>query len=293
MIKGWIIRSVFMLPVLLFASGWLWSGTHRGLVEYHDTKHDGRGFTCWSENGVTAVYFDYGLGKPSGWRGGVEPSTPASYWPTTASLRSHLGFGWVHHASTSYSFYAVAMPYWLLILASAGVWVLVWRKTRPATRGRERRQRRALTHDEMSRLLAVNASRRVVYLAAVQTGLRRAELESLRWDDVHLEAARPFLTARASTTKNHLRAHIFLRDDLAAALRAILPPSSDGAGAVFEGRIPDMPTFKADLATAGIPRKDAMGRVVDFHALRHTLATNLANAKVGPQRAMEIMRHSE
>jgi hypothetical protein len=51
--------------------------------------------------------------------------------------------------------------------------------------------------------------------------------------------------------------------------------------------------LKVDLTVAGIPYQDDQGRVADFHALRHTLATNLANAGVPRRVAMEMMRHSD
>ncbi len=54
-----------------------------------------------------------------------------------------------------------------------------------------------------------------------------------------------------------------------------------------------MKTFRKDLEAAGIAASDGQGRRVDFHALRHTLATNLARAGVSPRVAMEMMRHSD
>ncbi len=90
---------------------------------------------------------------------------------------------------------------------------------RVETRGKEKRVRRALTDAEVGRLLGVSASRRTVYLTALLTGLRRKELRSLQWGDVHLDAPQPFLSVRASTTKNRLVATIWLRDDLAGELR--------------------------------------------------------------------------
>ena len=151
-----------------------------------------------------------------------------------------------------------------------------------------RRQRRALTDQEVQCLLQVTpAPRRTVYLAALLTGLRRAELEQLRWSDVHLDSPKPYLDVRASTTKNGQRAIIWLRDDLATTLRS-LDQSGD---AVFT--VPDMDVFKADLASAEIAEKDKQGRIVDFHCLRHTLATNLGRAGVSVQTAMQVMRHSD
>jgi integrase len=61
---------------------------------------------------------------------------------------------------------------------------------------------RALSDDEMGRLLAVSGERKTVYLMAVYTGLRHGELAALKWSDLHLEAETPFIKVRASTTKN-------------------------------------------------------------------------------------------
>jgi hypothetical protein len=52
-------------------------------------------------------------------------------------------------------------------------------------------------------------------------------------------------------------------------------------------------TFRRDLADAGIPFLDELGRRVDFHALRYTFNTNLQVAGVSPRVVMELMRHSD
>ncbi len=70
------------------------------------------------------------------------------------------------------------------------------------TKGRERRLRRAMTDDEIVRLLRASPKHKPVYLTAILTGLRRGELKSLQWADVHLNQTPPFLSVRASTTKN-------------------------------------------------------------------------------------------
>src|SRR5438093_6090677 len=69
------------------------------------------------------------------------------------------------------------------------------------------------------------------------------------------------------TTKNHLAADLLLRDDLAAELRAIEPAGERETASVLADRLPDMETFRLDLAAAKIAEADARGRVVDFHAL--------------------------
>ena len=52
-------------------------------------------------------------------------------------------------------------------------------------------------------------------------------------------------------------------------------------------------TFRRDLKRAGIEVLDALGRKVDFHALRKTFATRLAVKGVPQRFAQELMRHSD
>ena len=159
-------------------------------------------------------------------------------------------------------------------------------------RGLERRKRRALSADEVKRLLAVADQRAVVYIFALLTGLRRSEIAALIWADVHLDVPRPYLIARASCTKNRRDAILGLHRDLLSLLRSVRPPRALPSDPVFP-RVPSMYWLKKDLAAAGIPYKDVLGRQADFHALRHTFGTNLSLAGVLPRVAMELMRHSD
>jgi integrase len=61
------------------------------------------------------------------------------------------------------------------------------------------------------------------YLAAVNTGLRRKELASVQWGDMHLDADRPFILVRSATTKNRKGYKIYLRSQLARLLVEIKP----------------------------------------------------------------------
>ena len=153
--------------------------------------------------------------------------------------------------------------------------------------------RRALSDQEAASLLAVAGSRKAAYLVALGTGLRRAELDGLQWGDVHLDAVKPFLSVRASTTKNGKSAVLWLRSDLVDELRKIQPAEVAVSAPVFAGGVPSMEQFRADLAAAEIAEKDGQGRRLVFHSLRHTLATNLARAGVAPRIAQELMRHSD
>jgi hypothetical protein len=50
--------------------------------------------------------------------------------------------------------------------------------------------------------------------------------------------------------------------------------------------------IRIDLTAADVEYEDDRGRVVDFHALRHTFITNLARAGVHPRNAQALARHS-
>jgi integrase len=160
------------------------------------------------------------------------------------------------------------------------------------TNGRQVRLRRALTTDEMRRLMTIADWRLPMYLTAYHTGLRRGELQALTWDDLNLDPSNPSVTIRASTSKNRKKAILPLHRDVVATLRANRPAEALPGEPVFRN-LYRMDKFKQDLEAAGIPYKDSQGRYLDFHSFRHTMCTNLANAGVGMRTAMELMRHSD
>jgi len=160
------------------------------------------------------------------------------------------------------------------------------------TQGGETRQRRAFSDDEMQRLLAVKSPYRAIYLLAVYTGLRRSEMEKLKWSDVHLDGGAPFISVRATTTKNHKPAVLRLHADVVVALRELKQHGVGDGVLVFE-RIPRIKRFRNDLKRAGIAYVDAQGQVADIHSLRKTFCTNLARHGVPSRVAMDLMRHSD
>ena len=118
-------------------------------------------------------------------------------------------------------------------------------------RGKETRLRRALSVEEMRRLIEVAGERKLAYLLAAHTGLRRSELEALEWGDVCLDSPQPFLRVRASTTKNHKAATLPLHSDLVELLRQRKEQSGTIAEKVI-ARCPTVAALKADLKAAGI-----------------------------------------
>jgi integrase len=124
-------------------------------------------------------------------------------------------------------------------------------------------------------------------------------LEELQWGDIHLDEEKPYILARAATTKNRQDARLSIRPELLDTLRAMRPEHARENGLVF-GMVLDVEgghklrRFRHDLKAAGIAYKDDQGRVADFHALsRVTPNTHMGQQGVGERVRQEFMRHSD
>jgi len=118
-------------------------------------------------------------------------------------------------------------------------------------------------------------------------------LQQVVWGDLHLDHERPHVIVRASTTKNRKDALLPLHPQLLAELKAIQTNETKAEDFVFSQHGHPDRRIQIDLAAAGIPKIDAMGRKLDFHALRYTFATKLASSGVSQRLAQELMRHSD
>jgi integrase len=174
-------------------------------------------------------------------------------------------------------------------------------------RVKDARPRRGLDDDEVVRLVESTAKgpvrnhvsgfdRAVLYLVAIESGLRTRELQSLRvrdfdFDERKPEAFRtPAVRLGAEFAKNREPVEQALRRDRAEQLRAYLAgkgPDERALNVPPNNRTADM--IRADLKAAGIEADD--GKIC-FHSLRHTLATILDRSGVSLKTAMAIMRHS-
>src|ERR1700677_2649917 len=163
-----------------------------------------------------------------------------------------------------------------------------------ATNGEQVKPRRAFTDEEMGKLLNVAGERKIVYLLAVETGLRNGEVRALRVGDVILDDGEARIEARASTTKNGKAAIIPLRGGLVQLLREHIAAHAMSPGdSLFGGVFWKRRQFRYDLKAAKIPLVDKNGLRVDFHSLRHTFCTNLQRSGTGQRVLMELMRHSD
>ncbi len=155
-----------------------------------------------------------------------------------------------------------------------------------------RRQRRALTEDEVTSLLAVVPSvHQLTYRMILSTGLRRDELKQLQWADVKLNAPMPHIQLRAETTKAKRADVLPLRADLVELLAAHRGEAGDDDRVIRA--MPTMNVHRGYLAKAGIAYVDDRKRRADFHALRHTYGSLLAKAGIAPRVAMSLMRHTD
>jgi hypothetical protein len=155
-----------------------------------------------------------------------------------------------------------------------------------------RRARRALSVDELHAFLAVvKPMHQLAYRVLLSTGLRRAELAALVWGDVKLNAPRPFIQLRASTTKAGRADVLPVRQDLADELRAARGDAGDADHVVRA--VPGMDTHKDYLTKAKIAYVDDQGRRADVHAMRHSYGSMIAKAGIAPRVAMSLMRHTD
>ena len=171
--------------------------------------------------------------------------------------------------------------------------------------------RRALMADEARRLLGAarngdtflgmtGLERGMLYRAAMETGLRWNELRSLTRASFNLDADSPTVKVAAAYSKRRREDELPLRRDTADLLKDYLA-----------ARLPAAPAFpmpasdkgakmvKHDLSATGepdlnaVPYEDETGRIVDFHALRHSFITSLSAAGVHPKTAQVLARHSD
>jgi integrase len=191
----------------------------------------------------------------------------------------------------------------------------------------KRRERRALTIDEMDRLLLsslerptrelvekdpspageqldaagrLGRERALTYRLLYESAARAGELRRVRWCDVDLSGDEDMpgaLVIKARVSKAKVRDETIpirpaLKRDL-IAWRAENPEAA-ATDPVVNIPVKPMPIFKKDLAAAKPPIPYCLdGRYADMHALRHATASHLAASGVPAKAAQTFMRHSD
>jgi integrase len=148
---------------------------------------------------------------------------------------------------------------------------------------------RILTRDEEDRLLAVCVDRRAhlrtLLIAALDTGMRRGELFSLKWSDINLETR--LIRVRATTTKTMRGRTIGMTERVAKELNLLWDKSPQLLDHLVFG-ITD--TVKTSFAGAC---RDAEIDNFRFHDCRHTAITRMIQAGMPPLQVMKISGHTQ
>ncbi len=142
--------------------------------------------------------------------------------------------------------------------------------------------------------------RALVYACLIYTGLRKSELASLAIGQVVLDTETAHFVLNAADEKARRGARLPLHPQLATGIRFWIEERTKLEGGELCEDVPlfYVPTgldriFNRDLELAGIAKRDALGRVVDVHSLRHCHASLLAQSGVAPAVAQKSMRHSD
>ena len=135
-------------------------------------------------------------------------------------------------------------------------------------------------------------NRDLLYLLPVSTGLRFSELKSLTPQSFDLDDDPPTVAVEASYSKHRRRDVQPLPAETAEILRPLISNTLPN-----NPLWPNLPSKMAqviafDLKAADIPVYDDAGRVVDFHALRHTFITRLTRSGITPKVTQVLARHS-
>ncbi|HZL37322.1 MAG TPA: tyrosine-type recombinase/integrase [Tepidisphaeraceae bacterium] len=158
------------------------------------------------------------------------------------------------------------------------------------TKGHETRHRRALTLDEAKALIekTPDAHRRTLYLFALRTGFRRAECESMT--PASFDFAKRTVKVNAADAKYKGEHQILpMHPALVGPLQALCKGKARDAAifAVPRKQIA-VSVLHADCAVAGVDTRE-----IDFHALRHSFITHLADQNIRPEVLMKLARHRD
>jgi len=198
---------------------------------------------------------------------------------------------------------------------------------KPNPNSDRRHERRMLLPDEWKWLRAVlsnsemrfnmtSSERLLLYSVAIETGLRSGELRALTGKSIFADDAKPYILAKAGTTKNQKTARQYICGQLAKDLKSHIRRKAPNA-AVF--RLPHetemAAMLRADLGDARLlwlhemkkcdpgnhvqrqqtdflEAKSHDGELIDFHSLRHTCGAWIAKTGAHAKVVQSIMRHA-
>jgi integrase len=150
---------------------------------------------------------------------------------------------------------------------------------------RERRTRRQVLSVAEEQMLLAHARNhlRTMIIAALDTGMRRGEITSQRWEDI--DFSRKLVSVTRSKTPEGESREIPLTE----RLYKLLLENRRDRGLIVDYKGQPIRTVKRTWATA---LRNAKLRPVRFHDLRHTFNTRLMEAGVLQEIRMALMGHS-
>lgn len=164
-------------------------------------------------------------------------------------------------------------------------------------------ERRAATHQEIEAILAAAAQgkklrrltgpdRAMLYRMAMLTGMRAAELASLTRPQITITDDGASVRLRAIDSKNKTESELPLPKGFAAVLNVWM--RARGFDRLWPGAWyrHAAAMLRVDLKAAGVPFRDVSGRVLDFHALRHTFITAIVRSGANVRVAQKLARHA-
>ncbi len=140
------------------------------------------------------------------------------------------------------------------------------------------------------KLERLGVERALIYKTLILTGLRANELRTLRKGELSFGDV-PFLVLRSSNEKSRKGSTIPLKSDLADELREWCKDRK-ATDLVFSVPTGLLRILNRDLEAAGIAKIDENEGRVHLHAMRHSTGTHLSAAGVSPRTAQAVMRHS-
>jgi integrase/recombinase XerC len=143
----------------------------------------------------------------------------------------------------------------------------------------------------MERAKHVGRVRKLVYLLAFWARLRRKEIRTLTWENVRFDAKPYRIQLRRHRTKAKRADSVPIHLQLEEALRSFWHECIDPASPVID-RMPGMRTMKADLKAAGIDY-EVDGLFADLHSLGKSFVTACEVHGVGQRATQEMARHAD
>jgi integrase len=173
---------------------------------------------------------------------------------------------------------------------------------------------KSTTEGSPRRFQMAGIERAALYDLAIQTGLRAAELRSLRRSSFQLDAEQPYVICYAKSTKNRKTCRQFIQPELARTLKHLFSDKSPGEAAFSlptKWRMAammrkDTETARKAYVEAAKDNPNEFERrqndqflllktedgELDFHSLRHSCGAWLAQTGAHPKAIQSIMRHS-